>query len=498
MTGDGESDQFARFDAILEAARSGIVEQAEQGAAWQPKIADPDTGDAITSKTFWAGTPWLAACRQAAEATDAAPPWAVLAGLLTLLSASMNPQMRIRLGDAHPPTNYLLLVGPPGAGKTAGTNAARQLLDRHAQHVTEISPGSGEGVLAAIMGKQQKPEDEEELASLADPLPGRPNILVSYDEAAIMTQIKNRSGTTLSPILRAAWAGGRLSTDNSDPARQRRIPAGSYNLACLIAAQPPIAAETLADTGLGDKERWIALPATWDRNLPLTDLPPLPAPIDAPLLAETRLAPPTEILIDPAIRHQALIDRRLLAGRPSTDPDTDDEKRREQLERIDHGKHTVSLRLRIAAQIAVLTTRTTLAITKTDWRLAGIILGISKQTQDWIMQTAKHVRHQEAHQKRQTQAANQTHTAAALHQQKTRTTNTIVEAIAQSIANHTTKHGIITRKQMRSLIGSRGTQLALLEIPRKIAINDARRHAEDQQWIIRTGDNRWEPGPNRP
>ena len=137
-------------------------DQTTPSAEWQPDIIDPDNNTTLTPDQFWEQTPWLRTVRQAAEHTDAAPPFAVLAALLTHIGALMHPSIRISLGDDHPPTSYTLLVGPPGTGKTAATNAARKLLGHHADHVTEISPSSGEGVLASIIGKQPIPDPDSE------------------------------------------------------------------------------------------------------------------------------------------------------------------------------------------------------------------------------------------------------------------------------------------------------------------------------------------------
>ena len=332
---------------------------------------------------WWESDPVLQQIREGARAMRCAPA-AVLGAVLTRVSASIPHWVCVTaFRDGTPQHSQLnfftLLVGGPGQSKTISLSAAKQLMS-NANRFPEkdgVQPSSGEGILEAFMGE----------ASEVNPDTGKKvkvrkqvakSVLIQVDEAMQLFATAERSGSITMHILKAAWSGHTLATHTGGAKNTREVLANEYRLSAIIGAQPVTLGTLLNDKETGTIQRFTCFPAS-DPTIP--DVKPA-YPGELYLNWQDNCPYPPKggkpFLVLPTRRIVEEIDRCRVAAMRGTPPPAE-----YNLEHIDHGEHTMLLRLRVAALWAALTRPTAWwnGLTNNDWDMAFQILMISTATQ---------------------------------------------------------------------------------------------------------------------
>jgi hypothetical protein len=138
--------------------------------------------------------------------------------------------------------------------------------------------GSGEGLAEAYMGQvwvevpgtevQRGPrKGEPRLEKVRKQI--RRNAFYFADEGGMFTKLQERSGSTLSEVIRTVWYGGTFGNTNADSDRNRIIREGDYSMGMFIGFQPETAQPLLADSAAGTTQRFVYCSAI-DPNIPAT------------------------------------------------------------------------------------------------------------------------------------------------------------------------------------------------------------------------------------
>jgi hypothetical protein len=139
-------------------------------------------------------------------------------------------------GKKHYPIEYLLMVGPTGAGrKGTATERVLPVMDRVEEgfrnHVLS-GLSSGEGLIKGISPKEGESKNEVR------------RFLVQLPEFASLLGVMKREGNTLSAILREAWDGGRLRVLT----RKEPLDVDNVNLSAIVHITPSELVSGLSET----------------------------------------------------------------------------------------------------------------------------------------------------------------------------------------------------------------------------------------------------------
>ena len=183
-------------------------------------------------------------------------------------------------GSGSPLTLFAAIVAMPGAGKSEAIKQAAHIVqhhdhdddtttripdyvgdDIHRPVQVEGAPVSGEALAESLIATITVPAEVDGEPGVKRRIAARHRAKYYYPELDQLLAAGSRQGSTLAPMVRAAWSGDALATTTASLERNRLIPAGTYTMGIIAAAQITNAATLLASDQTGDAQRWLWLPA---------------------------------------------------------------------------------------------------------------------------------------------------------------------------------------------------------------------------------------------
>lgn len=417
------------------------------------------------TEEFWNSRPSLRHIRQAAHARACCAD-AVLAAVIARAVCVIPPSVKLPpiVGGEASLNTITSIVSASGGGKTTSVNVARRLipLEHRSDVVDGVSPGSGEGLIEAWL--EMVPEEQPDGKVKQVKRQTKKAVFMFLDEGQSLLTLGERSGSTIMPLIRSAWAGEVLSTQNASQETRRRLGDHTYRFGMCMGFQLQYAAELIADGEGGTPQRVVFLNAT-DPTIP-DDAPEWPGPLELPLPADVQ-GVGTIIEVDEGIAKY--IRGRVLArqrGQLTVDPlDT----------------HGDLVKLKVAAVLAFLDGGR-LAVTEDDWRLAGDIMKRSNLVRAWAIEVAnqKRAREQKA---RNLVAADREVTVADTIETRA------LKSGARSIAKRTHAGGGIKIGEAHAAVASKHRRLAT--VPEMID------YAVAEGWVVATPEG-LQPGKSMP
>lgn len=264
-TSRAKSGEWERmFPNALAYARAVTIERSAIGCC--EGVVEEGIVDEFMEDLVFASTPVLRHIKQAARSRMVSP-LAVLGSVLARVACSQPPSVTLpaTVGSASPLNLSVGIVGPSGSGKSAANAVASEVLYgpfsdpfRVDPVYYEGGPGSGEGILETFLELDTTPG----IPPGTKRLKAQPNTLLYIDEIARLGSVSNRQGSTITAILREAWSGQELKTDNATTDRVRHIKRMRYSMSVIAGIQPALADVLLKDEDAGTPQRWLWLPAT--------------------------------------------------------------------------------------------------------------------------------------------------------------------------------------------------------------------------------------------
>lgn len=303
---------------------------------------------------FWTSRASLKHIYDAALARMCSP-WAVLAHCTAraLYLVSTNAVLPPLTGGFGSLNSFFVIVASSAGGKSAAEDVARELISYVAE---ERALGSGEGLIESFIKPANKLTGEPE---------GRyPALLFLADESDTIGALGSRSGSTLLPTLRSAWAAKVLSFGYRGRTHVKIEP-HTYRATLVMAVQPGRAAWLLDDATGGTPQRFMWFPATdtrirranWDGSR-IT-------PLELPSLRAWQYHTVLEI---PDCARELILTEREKANQGNVDA-------------LDG--HALFCREKFAYALTILDGRT--EMTDEDWRLSGIAAEVSTLTRQWTI-----------------------------------------------------------------------------------------------------------------
>lgn len=327
-----------------------LPRNAPEGRTTAPVTVTPGTAADPAVGGFWASRHTLQTLHDWAKARRVSP-WAVLGVALARVVAVTDRRIVIPpiVGGIASLNFFVGIVGFSGDGKGGAEDVAAEALQ--VGPLVTHRPGSGEGIAHAYM-RRVKGGDLEQHET---------NCLFSITEIDALAALGSRQSSTLMPELRSAWSGEALGFAYSDPAKRMPVPKQNYRLCLITGIQPGRAGALLDDTDGGTPQRFLWLPAT-DADAP-DQRPDAPKPIiwRHPPFGMTHI---DKHRVDVCRLAVDLIDSARLA------------RLRGKGDALDG--HALLARLKTAVALALLEQR--LNVDEEDWRLAGIVQGVSDGT----------------------------------------------------------------------------------------------------------------------
>lgn len=248
---------------------------AEKSTRVEPRIStarDDDAPRAVEILAtlpveFYARRPWLSKLRRIAHERMVAPD-AVLGSYLTIVASQMPAglQLHTSLGSPATASLYAVVVGPSGAGKTAGTSVA---LDLYATEVKPKGLSTGQGIIESYYG-EVRTQDPDTLKFTVERARTSANQLFILDEGKALAQIASKPADTTTTVLRTLWSGSGDGQPNATKELRRHLDARTYNIGFIVGMQPEIAAPLLGDTATGMAQRFLWF-SVIDPTMELTD-----------------------------------------------------------------------------------------------------------------------------------------------------------------------------------------------------------------------------------
>ena len=307
---------------------------------------------------FWESRDYLRNIRQRAWASRVSPV-SLLAVVLARTLAEISPIVVLPAlrGGTTSCNLFVALVGKSGSGKTASIGAAESA--RSWKHTTD-GVGSGEGLLK-VFGVARKD------GSVWNTYMHNDRALVIEDEIDNIAALKDRSGSTLMPVLRKMWGGSSVKFSYSDPSKATRLEAHSYRLSLVVGVQPGRGAALFDDADAGTPQRFLWA-SVYDPSAPQSPPlmpPPMPwrVPPDPDHDEQSCMAAEGEehivIEVDDTVR--AEIDEHQFRSLKGETSEIEDAK--------GHGMLT---RLKVAAVLGLLDGRR--SVMSIDWKLAEQVM----------------------------------------------------------------------------------------------------------------------------
>ncbi len=148
--------------------------------------------------------------------TEADPAALLVQTLVTFGAATGRGPHLILDGSRHQPNEYAVIVGASGKGRK-GTSWSRikSMFDvadsEFATHRIKTGLSSGEGLIFQVRDPIESFDIKNGTMVICDPGVEDKRLLAMEPEFASVLKVLERDGNLLSPILRSAWDGGKLS-----------------------------------------------------------------------------------------------------------------------------------------------------------------------------------------------------------------------------------------------------------------------------------------------
>lgn len=310
---------------------------------------------------FYEQRPWLAACRQMAQASGIAPAPMVLA-FMTRWATLIPPGFSIpAINGARSSFDLIgVVAGTSGSGKSSVMARAAEMLPIARKDLrVGLGIGSGEGVIEAFYASAPVVgEDGKSRKERAKVIAG---VHFAVDEGMLLAELSGRAGTTHITRLCTAWSGGILSTANASAESFRHIDTGQYRLTAMMGIQADRAHEMMTDS-LASQGFVGRLLFTWAEEPPVRPRPDEPEPFVLKVPDAIRGGGqylPTVLTYPQAVWNE-LIDRH--------------DARRGQVVPVEEHHHDLQ-RLKVAGTFALMDGR--FEVTADDWALATIFVDCS-------------------------------------------------------------------------------------------------------------------------
>jgi hypothetical protein len=354
--------------------------------------ADRVGGGLTLPPGFWQQRPTLDRIRQIAYAEMASPD-AVLGLILSKLSASVPPRIRIDTGVRRrrmPLNTYVALVGKTGGFKSSAADAVKESVTFSRCDMADVLrdrlglfspvgenipyrayPGTAQGIVENFMGEVEQPvPDGSKVKPKVVRQQVRTNVLLESDEGNWLVKELADARSKVGEILRELWTGADTGQGNAKSENRRGVRQGEYSFGMTVGFQLKVLGELLKseDVELGTPQRIVCC---WT---------------GAPDLPDQRVAHPGDLVItipsEPMALCEALKARVWDELRPRLRAGGSDD---------DHDSQRIAVVTRLAAEIAILggevkvdeTTQTMTVtgrseITEEDWALAELIADTSR------------------------------------------------------------------------------------------------------------------------
>lgn len=276
-------------------------------------------------------------------------PDAVLAACLARVAAAISPSVTADYNDC-PLGIFAAIIGPPGAGKSKATTAARRLLPSIGIDADWLPVPTGEGLCDLYLGPPDKETNERPIV--------KRTAFVCIDEGQQLHKTAAREGATVMDVARSLWAAQPAGNNPANPNLRRNLPADSVRLAMVVNYQPDVALQLFRGAGVGDPQRFVivsCLSPYADRVRP----PDVPALDWRPDNTPRRLSVPTEVA--------AVIsdhEWQVATGRREVDP-------------LD--VHDIQNQLRIATVLALFHNPHATRIESANWNQAAAIMELTRE-----------------------------------------------------------------------------------------------------------------------
>lgn len=428
----------------------------------------PVTPAPVLPEEFWERRQYLQHVRDAARARLVAP-GAVLGAVLARVAAWTPPSTCLPpIVGAHAPLSlYVALHGASGDGKSSPAACAADLLPEvPGGCVGPLSLGSGEGLVEAY--HTMVTEEDENGKKVQVKRQTFHGALFSLDEGQLLSEIGQRKGSTILPVLRTAWSGGDPGTANATMETRRHLKPHSYHVGLVSLWQTGTAQVLLGDADGGTPQRFIWLDVS-DPGARM-DGPEWPGALDwqppaqikmGSLLGLNPLHVASDIVEEVKAARVAHLHREAVS-----DP-------------LD--AHRFLNLLKLAGVLTVLDRRD--AVTADDWDLAKVIIRASDATRDWIIAEGA----REAALTRAGKVAFDVHRALAVSEAEV---TTAVQRAAKAVYRAVVRLGdAVTHRDIARAIASRDRQ--------HCTVDDAIAEAVRLQWIEASGDS-WKVSQSKP
>jgi hypothetical protein len=317
------------------------------------------TGTAAVGR-FWALRPTYTHLHQFARSRLVAP-WAVLGATLARVATAAPPTATLPpiVGGKASLNAFIALVGPPGAGKNAAVSVAKEALQT--PPIDTVPLGSGEGISHMFMRRPRPTKADPD----PEPEQYREKCLVTIGEIDTFMAVAGRRGATLGAQIRQAAMGEELGFFYVDTSKRLLVPEHSYRLCVIAGIQPKRAGSILVgpEADGGTPQRFIWLPAL-DPTLTERAAEVAPMRWDPPIWPDRG----THLGVC-GLAWDHVTARRIEAVQAGLD----------EME-----AHATLLRLRVAAILALIDGRTTVA--EDDWHISQIVMDMSTLTREHCVQ----------------------------------------------------------------------------------------------------------------
>lgn len=318
---------------------------------------------------FWQSRTSLSTVYTAALAGMCSP-WAVLACCAARALALVDPHIKLPaiIGSRGGSLNWFaMLAAESGGGKSTAMEIAEELIPHQ---VKTLNLGSGEGLIEAF-------GERNDDGTVKDPAAGHRSILFSVDEIDSYSAVAGRSGSTVMPILRSAFTGGSLGFAYRKGNRLPVLPAHSYRMTLVCAAQPGRTRAMFADADGGTPQRFMWFPATDPRIAAVR--PTFNGALHLPRLTDWQY--PTTLRV-PSECEGLIVTTRASQARGET---------------AALNSHALFAREKFAYALAILDGRS--AMDSQDWRLSGVAAAVSDAVRQWVLDQLAASEAEEARQK---------------------------------------------------------------------------------------------------
>ncbi|RIS38529.1 DNA primase [Mycobacteroides abscessus] len=297
-------------------------------------------------------------------------PWAVLACCAARALALVDPHIKLPaiIGSKGGSLNWFaMLAAESGGGKSTAMEIAEELIPHQ---VKTLNLGSGEGLIEAF-------GERNDDGTVKDPVAGHRSILFSVDEIDSYSAVAGRSGSTVMPILRSAFTGGSLGFAYRKGNRLPVLPAHSYRMTLVCAAQPGRTRAMFADADGGTPQRFMWFPATDPRI----------AAVRPTFNGALYLPPVTDWQYPATLRVPSECEGLIMTTRAS----------QARGETAALNSHALFAREKFAYALAILDGRS--AMDSEDWRLSGVAAAVSDAVRQWVLDQLAASEAEEARQK---------------------------------------------------------------------------------------------------